>query len=86
MREIHVEPSIDALEKRERVCVVWEGSEPLPHHRDGPLTRYVLDRFHPVASHGTTEIWMPPSAWYTDRSIYELERGAVFHASWQPVA
>ena len=50
---------IAALVPRKRVCVVWEGSEPLPHRRDGPLTRYVLDNFRPAARNGSTEIWVP---------------------------
>lgn len=28
----------------------------------------------------------PPSAWYTDPAIYQLERRSVFRNSWQPVA
>jgi choline monooxygenase len=30
--------------------------------------------------------WTPPSGWYTDAALYELERASVFRRSWQPVA
>ena len=50
---------IASLVQHKRVCVVWESSEPLPHRRDGPLTRYVLDNFRPAVCNGSTEIWVP---------------------------
>ncbi len=30
--------------------------------------------------------WMPPSAWYVEPEVYELERRGVFACTWQPVA
>ena len=48
---------VSALTQRRRACVVWHGSEPLPHRQDGPLTRFVLANFQPVARRGDTEIW-----------------------------
>ena len=45
------------LAKHPRVCVVVDRDEPLPRRRDGPLTRYVLECFEPVARRGGIEIW-----------------------------
>lgn len=34
----------------------------------------------------TARAWTPPSAWYTDPALYQLERRAVFGRSWQVAA
>lgn len=44
----------------------------------------LIDRFD--ATVPIEEASMPPSAWYCDPELFELERRAVFAASWQPLA
>lgn len=45
---------------------------------------HLVDRFD--AALPVEEASMPPSAWYTDAAVYELEQRAVFGRAWQPVA
>ncbi len=51
---------------------------------DRDFVRRELDRFD--AELPIERAWTPPSSWYASRALYELERRAVFAASWQPVA
>lgn len=46
--------------------------------------RTELDRFDPWIP--VESAWMPPSSWYTDPEIHELELRAVFRRSWQLAA
>lgn len=51
---------------------------------DAGRLRQELLRFEPTVP--VEEAWTPPSSWYVDPELFELERRAVFARSWQPVA
>ena len=44
----------------------------------------IINGFDPTLP--LSRAWMPPSTWYTDPALCDLERTAIFHRSWQPVA
>ena len=47
------------------------------------MLRAELERFDPTVP--IERALTPPASWYTDPRIFELERRAVFHRTWQPV-
>jgi choline monooxygenase len=51
---------------------------------DSQRLREMIEAFDPAVP--IERAWTPPSSWYTDPEIYELERRTVFRSSWQPVA
>jgi choline monooxygenase len=47
--------------------------------KNSPLDEQ-LDAFDPSVP--IEAAWLPPSAWYTERGVYEVERGTVFKNNW----